>query len=125
LSYVSAWLTWPIREYFLTWWYEHKAARSTTDNKLIYEKKHRVHQVQSTRAHLIEVCCESSMMALLQFYLFFPTVIYYTLDLHAPVDDVLTDRTLRQLYSIITSLFSIAWKFTTNYKLVKIMIAEI
>jgi hypothetical protein len=65
------------------------------------------------------------MMALLQFYLFFPTVIYYTLDLHAPVDDVITDRTLRQLYSIITSLFSIAWKFTTNYKLVKIMIAEI
>ncbi len=120
LARFLAWLFWPFREYALTWWYLFRCAKSQTDSKFVYDKKYKAHQAFSTRAHLIEVCCESSLMALLQFYLFLPTLISYSRNLEAvfdvTVNDIFYSRASKQVLSITFSVLSLSFKFTRNYR---------
>ena len=113
---------WPFREYGLTWWYRYRVAKSKTDAKFAYDEKYKFHQALSTRAHLIEVCCESSLMALLQFYLFLPTLVVYSLNLggifEVTVSDIVYSRASKQVLSIVFSVLSLSFKFTRNYRLI-------
>ena len=68
----GVWLLWPIRAYFYGFVDRWRSCKSKTVDKLDHERRLHTHEAYSRRAHLIEVATESSLTALLQFYLFLP-----------------------------------------------------
>ena len=71
------------------------------------------------RSHLIEVATEASLQPLLQFYLFLPALITTLKDIGLfstlRVADITSTRSI-QLLSVVMSVLSMSYSFTTNYR---------
>ncbi len=123
LRYVTVWLTWPFRVFFMQAISKWKLEQSKDHRKIDqYAEVQRDYQTYSCRAHLIEVCAESSLQPMLQLYLFLPKMVssFREIGLISTVRlaDITSTESL-QLMSVMVSVLSVAYSFTTNYRMKK------
>lgn len=84
-----------------------------------HSERQRRSQECASRAHLIEVCTEASLQPLLQFYLLLPTLIRLGSEIDHLLDLSLinlADTSAIQFYSVVGSVASMAFSFTTYYR---------
>ena len=98
-----------VKTYYAQGQYATAVGEEKTAKHLVLEKK----ETRSVRAHMFEVCIESSFQPLLQIYLILPCFIQslFCIDLNAKKFDF----TSLQFFSILTSVLSLTFSFTKYF----------
>ena len=124
------WIFWPLISFFRYAFYLYKY-EACVDNKKTetYKAKTQAAQLASIRAHVIEVCIESSLQPLLQLYLVLISVydrsqikaehrlinIDNWLEQLSKMIEYLRDKEIQRICSSLISILMIALSFTTQY----------
>ena len=106
-------LLWPVINMFKTYVAQGQYATAVGEDKtskhLVLEKK----KTRSVRAHMFEVCIESSFQPLLQIYLILPCFIQSAVCID--LDAKRFDFTSLQFFAILTSVISLTFSFTKYF----------
>ena len=109
-------LTWPIFTKLVHVYYIVKYRISTEEKRSENEEKMWNNAVTAARAHILEVCIESSFQPLLQWYQLFPGFLIWCLSLETATFDInqYTQElnTLKVIFSFFSSIFSLGWSFS-------------
>ena len=124
------WIMWPLVSFFRYAFYSYHY-QSSVDNKKSerFTQKSKVSQLISIRAHVIEVCIESSLQPLLQLYLVLISVYEWNqikaesrllnidtwLEHLQKLIEFLRDKEVQRILSSVVSILMIALSYTTLY----------
>eukprot|EP00092_Neocalanus_flemingeri_P012384 GFUD01013352.1.p1 GENE.GFUD01013352.1~~GFUD01013352.1.p1 ORF type:complete len:1191 (+),score=213.83 GFUD01013352.1:87-3659(+) len=115
-------LTWPVFTKLVHFYYIAKYRTSTEDKKSEFEDKMWNYALIAARAHILEVCIESSFQPLLQWYQLFPGFLIWCLNLNTREFNIQQYSeevdSLKIVFSLVSSIFSLGWSFSV-YKVAK------
>ena len=115
-------LNWPLISFLRHFWYafgyENSLSKGTSNNITRGRRLYLTSSNISARAHLIEICTEASIQPLLQLYIVFLTFIQRGSEFTNLIEYLITDPSLkkRQVVSVLMSIITLAWGFTTQYR---------
>ena len=107
-------MLWPFRMFWDNWRHQDNFHKSSNEQKVHHKCEGEPAYYNSAKAHLLEICLESSWMPLLQLYLVLPVLIEWGPQLE---DITLRDFALEmgQISSVILSVISVSYGFTAYH----------
>ena len=117
---IFLWLTWPVWCHARKAYYEgYQLINIGKDEEVKAKSEFNRRKALSSRAQISEVCSEATFQPILQLYLLLPKLMCINYESLIDLNNLTTEISELQFWSIVTSCLSLAWSFNVSQAVMK------